>query len=226
MTSRFCPSSRARWWTNLCVMNSTIKWWYCRVATTPPEKRPTSTWMAGTWPHFSAPPSKRKITADEHPGPQAGWLPRVGSLPVSMGAATTREYRKDGFVISTDRSRLDADAIHGFLTDLLLGEGNSPGDRGSLPREFPVFRSVLRGQASRVRTGDLRFRDLRLPRRCFRARTVSGTGTCEVADGMHRGASGVAGIAPLDAGDARRSRPVRAVRLYSAGAVRSMDGTS
>ncbi len=47
-----------------------------------------------------------------------------------MGAATTREYRKDGFVISTDRSRLDVDAIHGFLTDCYWAKG--------IPRETVV----------------------------------------------------------------------------------------
>jgi len=47
-----------------------------------------------------------------------------------MGAATTREYRKDGFVISTDRSRLDVDAIHVFVTDCYWAKG--------IPRETVV----------------------------------------------------------------------------------------
>jgi GNAT superfamily N-acetyltransferase len=50
-----------------------------------------------------------------------------------MGTATTREYRKDGFVISTDRSRLDVDAIHRFLTDCYWAKG--------IPRET-VVRSI------------------------------------------------------------------------------------
>jgi GNAT superfamily N-acetyltransferase len=52
---------------------------------------------------------------------------------MSMGTGTAREYHKDDCVISTDRSRLDIDAIHGFLTNCYWANG--------IPRET-VVRSI------------------------------------------------------------------------------------
>ena len=48
-----------------------------------------------------------------------------------------QEYRKARFLISTDRSRLDLDLIHGFLTDCYWAKG--------IPREI-VARSIENSQ--------------------------------------------------------------------------------
>jgi GNAT superfamily N-acetyltransferase len=48
-------------------------------------------------------------------------------------SAVVTEYRRDEFVISTDRDRLDLDVIHGFLTNCYWAKG--------IPREI-VMRSI------------------------------------------------------------------------------------
>ena len=46
------------------------------------------------------------------------------------------EYRKGDFLVSTDRSRLDVQAIYEFLTHC---EGNCGGDGCQVDREFAVL---------------------------------------------------------------------------------------
>jgi len=51
----------------------------------------------------------------------------------TIDAETVMEYRRDAFVISTDRERLNLDAVHGFLTNCYWAKG--------IPREV-VVRSI------------------------------------------------------------------------------------
>jgi len=52
---------------------------------------------------------------------------------MTLGTATAQEYRKGDCVISTDRSRLDVEAIYNFLTECYWAKG--------IPRET-VVRSI------------------------------------------------------------------------------------
>ncbi len=54
-------------------------------------------------------------------------------MPRISNQSEPQEYRKNGFVISTDRERLDLDVIHGFLTESYWCKG--------IPREV-VARSI------------------------------------------------------------------------------------
>jgi GNAT superfamily N-acetyltransferase len=46
-------------------------------------------------------------------------------MPRASNQSELQEYRKNGFVISTDRERLDLDLVHGFLTECYWCEGIS-----------------------------------------------------------------------------------------------------
>ena len=58
---------------------------------------------------------------------------------------TVHEYRRGGFVISTDRARLDGNAVHAFLTDCYWAKG--------IPKEI-VLRSIAGSLCFGVYKGD------------------------------------------------------------------------
>jgi GNAT superfamily N-acetyltransferase len=64
---------------------------------------------------------------------KAASLRMTSNVPMSAGSAVVQEYRKDGCVISTDRSRLDVGTICGFLTECYWAKG--------IPRDT-VIRSI------------------------------------------------------------------------------------
>jgi hypothetical protein len=121
------------------------------------------------------------------------------------------ECTRDGFTISTDKSRLDVTAIHEFLCNSSLGAQCSPIDRSEIHRKFAVLRCLRWGQASRACPGYHRLCRLRLPGRRIHPGGIPRAGIGQVVDGVHCQLPGVTGLTPLDVGHERRAWTLRAV---------------
>lgn len=87
--------------------------------------------MAGTSRHFCEPRfdlERDKDPRDLEPGPVSSSSPRSGSYNVKMQIGERAkpqwvEWRRDGFLVSTDPALLDLYAIHGFLTNCYWAKG-------------------------------------------------------------------------------------------------------
>ena len=137
------------------------------------------------------------------------------------------ESRRGEFLISTDRSRLDLDVIHGFLTNCYWAKG--------IPREvvarsiehslcFGVydgsgaqvgFARVVSDFATMAYVGDVFVLDIA-------PRSRAG----QVADGVDYAASRAAEFAALDSYYARRARAIFASWIYSGEISRALYGTA
>jgi GNAT superfamily N-acetyltransferase len=77
--------------------------------------------MDGTWPRFSELRLKRRIV--ESAREAFGFAQPLAIARMTTLTASSQEYRRGDFLISTDRSRLDVDAIHAFLTGCYWAKG-------------------------------------------------------------------------------------------------------
>ena len=134
------------------------------------------------------------------------------------------EWNRGQFTISTDRARLDREAIHAFLqTSYWAPEISREIVDRSIENSlcFGVYEAE---PAGRIRAGRERLRDLRLPGGRLRDPVPPRARALEVARRNHPGASGSAEPAPLEPRHARRPQPLRALRLPAAGASRASHG--
>src|SRR5712691_13445827 len=119
------------------------------------------------------------------------------------------EYRRGDFLISTDRSRLDLDVVHGFLTKCYWAKG--------IPKEV-VARSIQHSLCfgmyhAEKQAGfcscDFRLCDLCLSRRCVCTGTIPRSQPGQVDDAVHHGTPLSARVAALEPAYARCPRSLR-----------------
>ena len=145
-------------------------------------------------------------------------------MTLAITRPEVQEYHRGEFVISTDRERLDLDVIYGFLTECYWAKG--------IPREL-VARSI---------ENSLCFGVYSEGRQVGFARIISDYATYAYIGDVfvlepYRGhglgkwlvecimRDSAPGIAPLELGDGRRPRAVRAIWFHEAEVARKVHGT-
>jgi hypothetical protein len=130
------------------------------------------------------------------------------------------EHRREGFLISTDRKRVDIDVVHGFLTNCYWAKG--------IPR-YIVARSIEHALCFGIY--DAEGAQVGFARVISDFATIAYVGDVfvlethragRVADAVHRGAPGASRIAALDSDHSRCARTLFASRFHAgevAGAV-------